>query len=343
MKRINIIFICFITCIKLYSQITTINPSGEKLNPKSNEQYDSLKTLSDVLRVSQQSLIGQTLYFHPDTYGEKKGYYNITLYSEYPKDDKLGKIYKPVKVSDYVTYSVYEYVAGKYFIITACFQSRNIIRFNEDYYLQLVEKESKDTVYVKTVDLITKNVEIVGHYEKIKSKCTGKRYIIKRNVNEILNDMSVLNYKGLRRLDNAESIKNISKGTIFTCSNVSFYYDEWGSHLVLTLHNNEYGDCFIEDKEMESLLEDYEVFINRQHKDAEHKRNMFSKYGQTNGLLISEGKVKLGFTKAMCKDAWGEPVTINKTTTSYGTTEQWVYYGDSYLYFTNGKLTAIQN
>lgn len=39
---------------------------------------------------------------------------------------------------------------------------------------------------------------------------------------------------------------------------------------------------------------------------------------------------------------WGKPNTINKTTTAYGVNEQWVY-NNGYLYFDNGKLTAIQN
>ncbi len=38
---------------------------------------------------------------------------------------------------------------------------------------------------------------------------------------------------------------------------------------------------------------------------------------------------------------WGYPDKINKTTTSYGTTEQWIYeYG--YIYITGGIVTVIQ-
>ena len=40
---------------------------------------------------------------------------------------------------------------------------------------------------------------------------------------------------------------------------------------------------------------------------------------------------------------WGKPVRINRTITAHGTNEQWVYGGGNYLYFENGKLTAIQN
>ena len=39
---------------------------------------------------------------------------------------------------------------------------------------------------------------------------------------------------------------------------------------------------------------------------------------------------------------WGEPADINKTTTSYGISEQWCYDNYKYLYFENGILTSIQ-
>ncbi|WP_291990629.1 hypothetical protein [Candidatus Accumulibacter sp. ACC007] len=41
--------------------------------------------------------------------------------------------------------------------------------------------------------------------------------------------------------------------------------------------------------------------------------------------------------------SWGKPRHINRTQTSYGTSEQWVYGNGNYLYFTDGKLTRIQN
>ncbi len=42
------------------------------------------------------------------------------------------------------------------------------------------------------------------------------------------------------------------------------------------------------------------------------------------------------------KTNWASPSSINRTITVGGTREQWVYDG-GYLYFTNGKLTAIQD
>lgn len=40
--------------------------------------------------------------------------------------------------------------------------------------------------------------------------------------------------------------------------------------------------------------------------------------------------------------SWGEPKKINKTTYEWGTTEQWVYSMDRYIYLENGRVTAIQ-
>lgn len=52
---------------------------------------------------------------------------------------------------------------------------------------------------------------------------------------------------------------------------------------------------------------------------------------------------KIGMTKEEVRNStWGSPNKINKTTTSYGTREQWVYSSNRYLYFDNGILSAIQ-
>ncbi|MBY6931687.1 1,4-beta-N-acetylmuramidase [Clostridium botulinum] len=54
--------------------------------------------------------------------------------------------------------------------------------------------------------------------------------------------------------------------------------------------------------------------------------------------------VSIGMTEdQVLVSNWGRPNEINKTTTKYGTYEQWVYDGYNYLYFENGILTTIQN
>ncbi|WP_088226118.1 hypothetical protein [Desulfosporosinus sp. FKB] len=54
--------------------------------------------------------------------------------------------------------------------------------------------------------------------------------------------------------------------------------------------------------------------------------------------------VKIGMTAQEILDsAWGKPNKINRTVTTFGTHEQWVYDNGGYLYLDNGILTAVQN
>ncbi len=54
--------------------------------------------------------------------------------------------------------------------------------------------------------------------------------------------------------------------------------------------------------------------------------------------------VRLGMSpEDVLASSWGKPSSINRTVNQYGYSEQWVYGSGSYLYFTDGKLTSIQN
>jgi hypothetical protein len=58
---------------------------------------------------------------------------------------------------------------------------------------------------------------------------------------------------------------------------------------------------------------------------------------------IGKGKIGVGMTEDQVKAAWGNPRDINRTTTAYGSREQWVYSMSSYVYLDDGVVTAIQN
>ena len=100
-------------------------------------------------------------------------------------------------------------------------------------------------------------------------------------------------------------------------------------------------------KELEELRAKQQ--LERQKAEAQRKANYISKYGQADGELIFNKKVKIGFTTEMCRAAWGEPVNKTKRTTANGTYETWNYSGlfdmafGSFreLHFINGKLVEI--
>lgn len=112
---------------------------------------------------------------------------------------------------------------------------------------------------------------------------------------------------------------------------------------------------FITEHIYDELLADNQRAVEeRQRKEEEKKRleeqaqkernqRIMQKYGNKYGTMICNGEVCLKMTKEMCRESWGDPIDINTTIVDGMTTEQWVYGLQTYLYFTNGVLTAIQN
>lgn len=71
--------------------------------------------------------------------------------------------------------------------------------------------------------------------------------------------------------------------------------------------------------------------------------DLTKRFGAADAKDILAGYVKIGWDKERCIESWGYPDKINKDTGAWGVHEQWVYRSGSYLYFDNGKLSAIQN
>lgn len=86
-----------------------------------------------------------------------------------------------------------------------------------------------------------------------------------------------------------------------------------------------------------------EARLQREKEQQERKTALTRKYGKSTAELILNGRVRIGMTQAMCREAWGSPEDINRTSGSWGVHEQWVYGLGSYLYFEDGVLTSIQN
>ena len=77
-------------------------------------------------------------------------------------------------------------------------------------------------------------------------------------------------------------------------------------------------------------------------KNSRSARRCFT--GNTASVTLILGRqVRLGMTREMCREAWGSPEDINRSSGSWGVHEQWVYGLGSYLYFENGILSSIQN
>lgn len=134
----------------------------------------------------------------------------------------------------------------------------------------------------------------------------------------------------------------IPQNTEFHCTDVSFANNDT-EKLIFIFHNDTYGDLYTFEYDFNRIFVTKEKYLQDKQNEEQRRKNILAKYGQVNGKTILEGKVRIGFTKAMCIEAWGEPDDINKSTGSWGVHEQWCYSDGSYLYFENGKLTSIDN
>lgn len=69
----------------------------------------------------------------------------------------------------------------------------------------------------------------------------------------------------------------------------------------------------------------------------------FPKIPKSDWNLIRQGRIRIGMSKDACTLSWGEPDDINTSRGRWGVHEQWVYPKNRYVYFENGKLSAIQD
>lgn len=203
-------------------------------------------------------------------------------------------------------------------------------------------RKKKAFEYDKAFYASSKHLEKIKHL-KPDNKSTsssdkiGQRYVVKKEYYDFQNNF-------LRVIATDEVLKNnIPRDEVFVF--IDICEDEtltWGN--VAIFENPTYGYCWLESAfSIDSYLEEYDKAIENNKKRKEWERRMIEKYGDTNGKLIISGKVRIGFTAEMCRNSWGKPSDINRTTTAYGVHEQWVYEHGNYLYFEDGILTTIQN
>jgi len=75
----------------------------------------------------------------------------------------------------------------------------------------------------------------------------------------------------------------------------------------------------------------------------DNPRDLYPEISDEMWTMIQNGRVKIGMTKTEAELAWGKPKEINTDIYGSSSQEQWVYSSSSYIYFENGKLSAIQN
>lgn len=319
------LFGCFAN--RLEAQITVISSS----QPKQGNiilPYDSLSNISEKNFKSQ---IGQTIYLMDNGQNRDRGYWEYEFYTIptfYLDKKKEYKLRKDKSGTEYTA------VANRYYKVKQLmkkYPNEEILNHHYIYELEMQDAPF-DVVYYKFSATSLDKIDFlnVGYLEKTKQLYKDQIFYNYYDRNDVYSERLIIP-------DTNEAARSLPNGVEFICTDVAAK-NEFGISLFLILSNPQYGTFYCPVKKMDKTIrntEEYAVI-------RERENSLIERYGQENFDLMRAGKVRIGWNYEMCREAWGEPRTINTSTTGYGSSDQWVYYS-KYLYFKDGKLVSIQD
>ena len=98
-----------------------------------------------------------------------------------------------------------------------------------------------------------------------------------------------------------------------------------------------------QEREHQEKLKKQEFSLRLKEYINKRKQNNISKYGLEMGTLINNGRIALGMTKNMCREAWGVPMNSYRTKVPGKQSEVWLYNYKTRVYFENGKVVRIDD
>ena len=337
MKKLLSIFIgAIISAVMiLYAQ----SPQVISLPEKSNEEcvtYDSLRNLRQYinLRLNFKDLVGQEIIFLKNKYWANEDLLPIAIYTELPNDvlPDSNIIYFPSAGKNiYEFYTLYIGLAGKTFRVKD-FLPPHSNNNSVNGYLVLEGPPIHPNLYLECIPNVSLLPCVIkGYDKKLRDSYISQKFIpIHPFYANAMADNSPRKFESRDTLYCVDAAytddKNFKEILFLKDSTDNLYYADKSS---VDMWCNNYNKL----KEQESI---------KRAKQIAREQEMCKIYGKSVGKVIARGSVKIGFTTEQCIDAWGDPESINTTTTRYGVEEQWVY-GNQFLYFKNGKLSAIQD
>ena len=299
--------ICFgqITTTKIYEPEVIIE----------NQEYDSLLNF---LGEDVNNYIGQEVYLKGKSKSLRAyGYDNF--YTDFGKDIReTAVVYKCCDGYN----SKYDSLAERYFTVLKIHKhpsADDYSIYEDDYYMELKEKESGDTVYFKYSSKYEHSFPfiLVGFFQKQKDLLVGNKYVI-RGDNWMSDDEEMMDV-------NTGKVVDFSPGGIWTCTDLTIEEKYYTLSLLIKNGNGEKITLGLDNIDGNYWVFGYNEAIRYK-----------QKYGNSNWIKILKREIVTGFTEEMARLSWGEPEEINRT--SYG--DPWIYDGQ-YLYFKNGKLTSF--
>ncbi len=331
MKKLIFTAVLFILSLNVFTQVSFITPV-EKVSPPEPvvEPYDSLMNISDCK--DYKMLIGQEFY------NSRSAKYFIL--SDYVKTE--GKWGKEFKFKEKTSGNIFEYPEYSWqrfeldFILVPYFVKQK--QLCENKYFRLTSELKPISYYYSRTQRIATDIktdEKVTISIEDKSRWFCKEVALdKREVFAGTSDYKAYQICYILTNEQGNTVKlfNEYASPMDNISGMALITDFQREDIYLTEQRKKQAEA----KKTQQM---------RNQEESQRKASYISKYGQTNGNLIYNKKVALGFTPEMCKASWENPFNTTKTTTAEGTYEIWSYGGifgsGRALHFLNGKLVKI--
>lgn len=293
-----------------YSQISTIKVADEK-DIKTIE-YDSLKNFQGE---NYSNYIGQDLFLRPINEKLRKyGYDNFKLdpngssYSD-------SNIYKKNKKAE----SNYEELQSKVFTVIDVMKDPSRATNRTMAYLKLKFKDNEDVVFFKYSKVYSHSFPftVMGYFEKSKEIFVGNEVLIR--------DFKNASAMNITDINNGE-VLNIGTDKYYKCLDVTL--DGKSFKLVLLLET---------EAKQKFTFNLSTRFLNIPRILLKSEAESYKvKFGNSYWEAILNEEVIVGFTEEMTLLSWGEPKSINRSSSG----DQWVY-SSQYLYFENGIMQSF--
>ena len=282
-------------------------------------QFDSTKNF---LHENVESYIGQTLWLKPKKEEfQKFGYANfyiekgVNLYSK--------TYFQPTKHS---SVTPHDSIANHVFYVKDVYKQKHHLYPTRDIYmLELEDKKRGNFVFYlyDTNDEHQFPFIVNGYVENLKEKFLHAKYYQKFSP-------FTKEWKPLYTyvLDSDEIRSKV--GTIWVIEDI-------------TLDNEYFNLSFqLKNSTGERVLQSISSFDESKFIPKSEGDRLIKKYGLKRFTESLQGDTYIGMPSELTLIAMGKPKKINRSTNS-SVDEQWVYDYETYLYFTNGKLTTIQD
>ena len=233
----------------------------------------------------------------------------------------------------------YAYLRGRYYTIADI-----EYEIEEDYFTGMFKLdeltflldngEKKKTKWTISPLFIDNHALIVGFYEKLKSLYLNTVFVYKERRQRQTKDVKTGELVGLKGESwNCSDIQLVDNGLVVQL--YAILTNENGNEILATFGAPLYDEL---DEDPTSL----HYFMKKS--DFMKRVAMLSeKFGEEDANLIINNQIRIGMSKEMCLESWGEPIRISRITNSERASEQWIYGPDIYLVFVGNVLSEIHN